>query len=179
MNIFVLSSNPIVAAQMQCDKHVIKMVLESAQILSTVMRMENLVADVSALYKPTHQNHPCTQWAVEPNNFAWLVVHAKALELEYTHRYQRKHKSKGVIDIAWNRTTRHFDYLRMSQSQKTRANKALRFVQAMPEEYRTTNAVTAYRNYYYGEKRYMARWEKTRPAPPWWEARLKEEAKTA
>ena len=39
MNIFVLDRNPVIAAQMQCDKHIVKMIVESGQMLSTVHRM--------------------------------------------------------------------------------------------------------------------------------------------
>lgn len=54
MNIFALHQDPQIAAQMHCDKHVVKMILESAHMLSTIC---------GEGYKPTHQNHPCTKWA--------------------------------------------------------------------------------------------------------------------
>jgi len=78
MNIFILSQDPHKAAQYMCDKHVVKLLLESAQILSTVSQ---------GPYKPTHQNHPCTLWTAQGrDNYHWLVEHALELCREYTHR---------------------------------------------------------------------------------------------
>ena len=64
MNIFYLDRNPVVAAQMMCDKHVVKMILESAQILSTAHRVldGDEHADNVGMYKMTHKNHPSTIW---------------------------------------------------------------------------------------------------------------------
>ena len=59
MNIFVLDYDPELAAQMQCDKHVVKMVLESTQMLHTI----NAKHELPYTYKPTHMNHPCVKWA--------------------------------------------------------------------------------------------------------------------
>ena len=39
MNIFVLDKDPHIAAQMHCDRHVPKMIVESAQMLSTAHRL--------------------------------------------------------------------------------------------------------------------------------------------
>jgi len=90
MNIFILDRDPILAAQMQCDKHVVKMVLESAQILSTIN---------GGPYKPTHQNHPCVLWAkAGKDNWDWLWYHALALCIEYTRRYGKPHKCREVIE---------------------------------------------------------------------------------
>lgn len=74
MNIFVLSLDPFEAASMQCDKHVVKMVLETAQILSTV---KTLLNEEGAPYKPTHVNHPCVTWAKITENRRWLTWHLK------------------------------------------------------------------------------------------------------
>ena len=89
MNIFLLSLCPIEAVQ-QCDKHVVKMPIESAQMMCTAGH---------GSYKPTHQNHPCTRWAtLSEANFEWLTAHALALCDEYTYRYGRRHKSQDVIE---------------------------------------------------------------------------------
>ena len=96
MNIFVLHQNPKVAAQMQCDKHVVKMILESAQMLSAAHRMldGDTYADANGLYKTTHKNHPCTKWVQESLfNYRWLYVHFLALGEEYTYRYGKEHLS--------------------------------------------------------------------------------------
>ena len=86
MNIFVLSEDPVETAQMQLNKHVVKMVLESAQMLCAPY--ETGVAP----YKRAHYNHPCTIWARESyENYQWLISHALALAEEYTFRYGKEH----------------------------------------------------------------------------------------
>ena len=154
MNIFVVDDDPAIAAQSLCDKHVVKMCLETAQMLSSVAR--SLGADDAFLYRSTHANHPCTLWAGETaDNFLWLAAHGLALCDEYTYRYGRSHKSQAVIQQA----LQHLSLLPVG----TRTP----FAQAMPDEYRQDCAVSAYRAYYHGDKAYMAAW-KYRSAPAWW-----------
>lgn len=96
MNVFVTSSCPIESARALDDKRLVKMPLESAQLLSTALY--NLGYWRSNLYRPTHRGHPCTKWAGRSRgNFSWLVRHGLALCDEYRHRYYRVHKSRGVI----------------------------------------------------------------------------------
>lgn len=154
MNIFVLSLSPTLAAQYQCDKHVVKMVLESTQILSTVQSKFG----VQTKYKPTHANHPCTIWAGESIcNYDWLLTHAKALSDEYTYRYGKIHACKELID----------GVLSIVPSINKLENTP--FVQAMPEHYKIPDdPVQAYRDYYIGEKGSFAQWNKARKAPEWW-----------
>ena len=72
MNIFVLHKDPKIAAQMACDKHVIKMILETAQMLCTAARTKGAWAP----YKQTHKKHPCTLWAAATKaNWVWLTTH--------------------------------------------------------------------------------------------------------
>lgn len=92
MNIFHLHKNPTIAAQMMCDKHVVKMIVESAQMLSTAHHIldENVV--VENIYKSTHVNHPSNKWVRETSsNYDWLYEHFCALCDEYTHRYGKVH----------------------------------------------------------------------------------------
>ena len=91
MNIFVLHTDPEKAATMMCDKHVIKMVLETAQMLCTIAH--GMGYD-GAPYRSTHKNHPCTVWAAKTSsNWSWLLRHGFALCDEYTKRYGKNHKS--------------------------------------------------------------------------------------
>ncbi len=81
MNIFYLDKDPVVAAQMMCDKHVVKMILESAQMLSTAHRVldGDKKADSRGLYKMVHKNHPCSKWVRECDaNYEWLWNHMDA-----------------------------------------------------------------------------------------------------
>lgn len=89
MNIFVTSSCPRESAEVLDDKRVIKMILESAQMLSTAMHVNGL----NAPYKPTHKNHPCTIWTrTSKKNYLWLYDHFIALMEQYSSRYGKTHK---------------------------------------------------------------------------------------
>ena len=155
MNIFVLDSDPKVSAKMLCDKHVIKMILESCQILCTVahgLKIPNVP------YRATHQNHPCTIWASNNRaNAKWLYEHLEEMCDEYTLRYQKTHKSSYFLPFFQD------DLLpRMNPGTMTP------FAQAMPEQYRNKDAVIAYRAYYVAEKQTIATWKVPSFPPPWW-----------
>lgn len=86
MNIFVLDLDPVQAAKWHTDRHCVKMILESAQLLCSVFHMQG----IDAPYKLTHKNHPCAVWARESySNFIWLLNLFEALCEEYTVRYGR------------------------------------------------------------------------------------------
>lgn len=151
MNIFVLDKDPKTAATMACDKHVVKMILETAQMLCAV----GINKGYEMPYKATHKHHPCTLWAGASHaNWAWLIEHGLALCAEYTVRYGKVHKSQQIIEHA-----RDINIL-FDEQQLTP------FAQAMPPQYRNDCAVTAYRAYYLGEKARFATW-KTQ-TPKWW-----------
>lgn len=100
MNIFAISNNPFTCAELLDNRRVVKMVLETAQILSTAVReVAPKDARLSPLiYKSTHRNHPCCVWAREKReNFAWLIQHGLALGIEYRLRYGKTHKSLETI----------------------------------------------------------------------------------
>jgi hypothetical protein len=119
MNIFVLSQNPRIAAELQCDKHVVKMIVESAQMLSTAHRILDgqLTVDRSGkrikklythpdpdmdsiLYKVAHANHPCTLWTIESmTNYQWHYEHFVALCNEYTYRYGKIHMTDTKLRV--------------------------------------------------------------------------------
>lgn len=159
MNIFVLDTDPVKAAQMMCDKHVVKMVLETAQILSTVMA-EIFPSDM--WYKPTHRNHPCVKWASESyENFRWLYYHGWALKEEYAYRYGKRHKSTDILnEVRWLLNTD----LRSTFSEIARTP----FVLAMPDDCKLDDPVVSYRLYYMKHKSGIATWKKNRPKPEWY-----------
>lgn len=96
MNIFVLSSNTKLCARYHCDKHISKMVTESAQLMCTAHHVFGTRR--RWMYKPTHVNHPCAVWTRMSNtNYLWLLELAEQLSLEYTRRYGRVHKTNRVI----------------------------------------------------------------------------------
>ena len=149
MNIFVLDKNPHVAAMYACDKHVVKMILESAQMLCSVQ------PEGTAPYKRSFYNHPCTKWVrASSANYDWLIEHARALCTEYSRRYGKVHKSEKVID--WCDANRpELPDVGLTP-----------FAQAMPEDYKNEDAVEAYRTYYRNDKRRFATWKDVDP-PTW------------
>jgi len=154
MNIFVLDKDPKIAAQYHCNKHNVKMILESAQILSTVIREQFPDADV---YKSTHKNHPCTLWTKQSiQNFKWLYQLAIELCVEYTYRYEKTHKTEQVL----SKINQYIDKLLFPENTLTP------FAQAMPSKYKNKNPVIAYRNYYIFEKSNILQYKK-RSIPKW------------
>lgn len=152
MNIYVLSHDPREAARYHVDRHVVKMIVESAQILCTVLHETG----VEAPYRPTHRHHPVVRWAgASLSNWRWLRELALALNDEYRYRFGREkdHASATVI---------------RSLPEPPIPDRGLTpFAQAMPEKYRRDDAVEAYRAFYRGAKAHLARWTR-RSAPAWW-----------
>ena len=95
MNIFLLSRNARRAAQLHTDKHVVKMLLETTQILCTVLNLHVQWAP----YRPTHAKHPCVLWACCRPHFQWLIELGRGLAEEYRIRYPGKtHKCVAVLE---------------------------------------------------------------------------------
>lgn len=139
MNIFYLSSDPVEAARLQCDKHVVKMILETAQLLSTAHAE---LDGESPAYKPTHKNHPSAVWVrKQRGHYEWAWRHMMALGQEYTKRYGKVHKT----------IAEHAEVLRNFPKNMARDTARLTFEdppQCMYDECRRDDTVTAYRTYY-------------------------------
>ena len=152
MNIFVLDKNIEKCARYHCDQHVVKMILESVQMLCTALNKKEIITP----YKSTHQNHPCVLWVERSfDNFSWLRNLAFALNNEYRFRFEKEvdHKSISVL----NELSNH-EYEKRGLTE---------FAQAMPEKYKVPgDAVRAYRQFYLGEKMAFAKWTK-RSIPDW------------
>lgn len=163
MNIFVLDRNPVLSAQFHCDTHVVKMCLESAQILCTALHKQEVNPDLVP-YRKTHTNHPCCRWAsFSIDNFYQLCERGLELCREYTYRYDETHKCEGVIN-----TCQYLARTQISDKSTFYTNNSSRHPQAMPEEYKDSDVVWAYRQYYINEKSDIATWNKTRKKPIWW-----------
>ena len=160
MNIFYFYPCPTLSAQAQPDKMLVKMPLETAQMLSTAHRVcdGNEYADQVGLYKEAYKNHPCTIWARETSaNYLWLYTHFIALGREYYYRYQKKHAS--LLKLA-----KALKHLPKNIAKGDLTPPAL----AMPDQYKEPNdPVLSYRQYCIAEKTY-AQWNKNRPKPNWW-----------
>ena len=158
MNIFYLHEEPAIAAAWHCDKHCVKMILETAQILSTahhVLDGEN--TEIEGLYRPAFVNHPSTVWARSGlENYKWLHSLLDELCYQYTKRYKKAHKveSSGLLQKLSSPPT------------NIRNEPFCEPPQCMPDRYKTVASQKAYINYYLGEKMGFARWNYTTP-PPW------------
>jgi len=152
VNIFVLDEDPILAAQYQCDKHIVKMPTETAQMLSTAIAY--LGIEDNNLYKSGFKNHPCSIWTrMTKKNFIWLCDHGLALCEEYTKRYNKIHKAQNIIELA------------KLYNCKFTGDNLTNFAQAMPEECKNEDSVIAYRTYYICYKASFAKWKTEKP---WW-----------
>ena len=144
MNIFYLDKDPTTAAILQYNKHVVKMILESAQMLCTAHH--ELLDEPDVPYKPAHINHPSTIWCRQnTRHYFWLYEHMLALGHEYTARYGKEHlsiiKCKEPLSLApINMPTYEFEQP----------------PQCMPDEYKDPCSIQAYWNYYIGEKHVVA-----------------------
>jgi len=154
MNIFYLHKDPVEAAKLQYNKHVVKMILESAQMLCTAHHHYGNGDKVP--YKKAHYNHPSTIWVRENvYNYMWLYRHMLALGDEYTKRYGRQHLT----------ITKCFNPLFTlppgipipKQSTHTQPP------QAMPDEYKHECSIQAYWNYYIADKSAIANLKKETP----------------
>ena len=181
MNIFFLDRDHKICAQQHCDRHVVKMIVEYAQLMSTAHRIldGNQYFDKSKtgrkihrwkldeyredkLYHAVSWNHPSAIWVRESlENYQWLWNMAAELCQEYRHRYggttDKQHKTSLVIQkLSYapdniSRTTEWFDP-----------------PQAMPEDVKVPgDSITAYRNYYRVHKKRFATW-KNREIPSWY-----------
>lgn len=182
MNIFHLDKDPVVSAQMMCDKHVVKMIVEYAQLMSTAHRVldgeeyydktknDRKIkrwkleprAQERLLYKASHVNHPSNIWVRENNNnYRWLYKHFRALCKEYTRRYGKVHLTDQKLSgMLW-----------FSPKNIDQVGKMTKFAQAMPDHCKMDDPVKAYRKYYINEKSYMAKWT-NREVPSWFQERV-------
>ena len=157
MNIFVLDYDTKKCAQMHCDKHVVKMILETAQLLCGVHHMTNSVSDIEVPYKLSHRNHPCSIWVrgcVE--NYVWLCDLGIELCKEYTYRYGKRHKSQDVIE-----------WCMLNIPNIKEIGDLTPFPLAMNDECKISGEVVeSYRKYYIMYKKDFAKWT-GREIPLW------------
>lgn len=193
MNIFVLDLDPVQAARWHMDKHVVKMPLEAAQMLSTVARAQASIEESAGgltmegveqrridwrlhqIYRSTHKNHPCVRWAMQSAlNWWWLVQHAFALCDEYTRRYGKVHASREIVQLC-------FDHAPRPTGKVSRTPFALAMGEASHVFRREDvpdvavgrmasvlpDPVLSYRRYY-RTKGSFASWKAPAEPPPWW-----------
>ena len=181
MNIFYLDRCPVKSAEMSCDKHVVKMILESAQLLCTVHRVSDGVEyyDKTAkgrkikrwkhpnsnleatLYKAGWLKHPSTQWVMASSyNYMWLYRHMMALNNEYKLRYNhtKDHMCVEKLGILLSIPPKNSP-LNVIGTDAT---------PAMPEECKVPgDSVASYRKYYIMKKKRFATWKQPAEMPVW------------
>ena len=159
MNIFFLDLDPTKSAEYHLDKHSTKMCVEYAQLLCGVHHVTDHVTD-HIPYKLSHKNHPCSIWVRESlTNYLYLCELGLELCKEYTHRYDKRHKSQDVIEWCFYNKPNIND-IGFTEPPK-----------AMPDEYKVKSVVDSYRNYYMGAKSGFATW-KNRKKPFWFEKKV-------
>jgi len=175
MNIFYLDKNPKVCAEMHLDKHVVKMIIEYAQLLSTAHRvLDGVITEGKSqsgrkqtkyvldderegiLYSATHINHPSAIWVRQSQaNYVWLYELFGWLCNEYTHRYGKNH------------ATARLDSELMIPPKNIPLGEFTEPTPAMPDTYKVKNdAIKSYQNYYIHDKSRFAKW-KNRETPEW------------
>ena len=168
MNIFYLDKDPQTCAKMHCDKHVVKMIIEYAQLMSTAHRVLDGDPYVSQtlggrriqrwkhplenheklLYKASHVNHPSGKWVRESqNHYNWLYKMWEQLCYEYTHRYGRVHltdlKLRGIL---------------ATPPMQIPVEPFVDPYLAMPDDVKQEDVVSAYQDYYIKYKKDFAKW---------------------
>jgi hypothetical protein len=152
MNIFALSMDAEQAAKWHMDKHVVKMPLETAQMLCSALHRHGH----TALYKPGYVKHPCTVWCGNSrSNFEWLCGLGVELCKEFTYRYGKVHGSEKVIMDC------------ISNAGNIPDGELTTFAMAMPVEFKKACPIEAYREYYRKAKAHLAFW-RMRDEPVWY-----------
>jgi len=188
MNIFYLDKDPIEAAKQSCDKHVVKMIVESAQMLSTAHRMidGNLYTDKTktgrkikrwkhpnpnmekTLYKACHTGHPSTVWVMESAyNYHWLYKHMMALNTEFKMRYGHilDHKTVQLLEGALMYPPKNISLNTIATDPPP----------AMPDYCKIPgDSVASYKKYYIYEKQRFATWKSPSTVPAWYIDGVKE-----
>ena len=145
MNIFYLDKDPETCAQMHCDQHVVKMIVEYGQMLSTAHRVCGKQDDV--FYKVAHLNHPSCKWVrAHLNNYLYTRNLFMFLCIEYTMRYDKIHKTQQRL----------LDALYDPPSSIPAGESVI--PQCMPDAFKDADPIKAYRNFYRLDKSRFATW---------------------
>lgn len=175
MNLFYLDKPIDKCAEAHVDRHVVKMIVEAAQLLSTAHRVldgEEYYDKTSngrnikrwrlyderedLIYKATHVNHPCARWTRETvNQYLWTYEYFMALMEEYEYRYGKRHKCLGYFSMLLGSPPHNLKKMGWSDPPA-----------AMPDEYKTDDVMESYRNYYREGKKHLHSW-KHRDPPVW------------
>lgn len=179
MNIFYLDEDINKCVEYHCDRHVVKMTVESIQMLASAYYLQHgfnkkykdledseiqLMKEVfkgfprSNIYRISHPHHPSTQWAAASiNNWNWLLELGMCLSKEFTIRYNKIHATQP-----------RYEWMKNNPPKNLSNNPWTHPPLAMPDIYKTSNHVEAYRNFYVNEKSSFAKWDKLNNTPKWY-----------
>lgn len=167
MNIFFLDKDPHIAAMYHCDKHVVKMIVESAQMLSTAHRVlgHDGFCKSHKLYRATHANHPCSKWVRESSaNYYWLHSLFEGLLHEYNVRYGRAGKNHASARL-------HIPLLYLPDGLRSDAAPGVDWDSVplcVADDCKVPgDPILSYRKYYLHHKWHFAKW-KNGSKPFWW-----------
>ena len=153
MNVFYLDKDPVLAASYHCDKHCVKMIVESAQLLSTAHRLLDEDDAHSNLYKVAHKNHPSTRWTrSSEDHYVWLYELFRNLSIEFSNRYDKVH-------LSWKK----LGFILDSLPKNIKKNGWVDPPQCMPDYCKQSDTVEAYRTYYKSEKASFCTWKTQTP----------------
>lgn len=156
MNIFLLDYDHFKCARYHNDRHIVKMPIESAQMLCTAQSLYGIY--YNEFYRSTHLHHPCTIWTAQSiENYTWHYEHWLSLCREYSYRYHKTHK----VEIKFRQILSRPPYGMMSLGLTP-------FVKAMPEHLKVDDPVESYRSYYRWMKRHIAVWSRPADKPEWY-----------
>ena len=157
-----MDSNPTIAASNLLDKHIVKMPLESAQMLCTAHRVLDNVDVVAGqpIYRSAYKNHPSTIWARQTSeNYSWLYRHFIGLCEEYASRYDKIHLCDTKFAHALSHLPKNIPYGDFIQPP-----------QCMPLHCKVEgDSIAAYRKYYQTEKKNIAVWKDEATKPKWYD----------
>lgn len=163
MNIFVLDKNPQISAACLCDKHISKMIVESAQMLACALIRHKCPTSKMPLtrkgtpYAGGYKDHPCSVWAGNSrDNYIWLSCHAVELCRQFSLRFDSSAHA-----------CQHAILTMISLREYIPEGEMTEHVQAMPDKYKNKNPIKAYREFYIAEKSF-AKWEKGVRQPRWY-----------
>ena len=152
MNIFHLHKDAQTCARYHCDKHVVKMILETGQMLSTAYQRHCGIDD--SLYKPAYPKHPMTIWVGNSQgNYLWTLDLLGHLCNEYYHRYNKHHATTRILNLLLKKCDKNI-------LDKFYNKKFTKPPLCMPQQYKVKDYIQSYINYYIGEKKKFARYTK-------------------
>jgi hypothetical protein len=158
MNCFPLDHNMAKSVEYHCDTHVVKIILEGVQMLSSANRIHGSFG----CYKMSHEHHPMTVWAAKSQaNYDWMRAYVLHLNTEWQHRWHHNINHKSVNAML------NMPHLNIRFSKDLTPMPACMPDECLVDDTSPLLPVVDYRNYYQTSKQHIAKWT-NRPVPAWY-----------